>query len=181
MADKRAKDRLSPPLMHVFRAAYEARDAKQRIDLRDEAGDRVVAGRRLSVRTAVSEPVLRKEVSRDLGALLNTINLEAVEDLTKTPEVRRSILNYGIPDLVHRSLEEWGVNDVAGELQRALISFEPRLVPQSIRISRQSVDAAELTVRFLVRADLKCDPLNVAVEFVADLEADTGAIKVDRL
>jgi type VI secretion system protein ImpF len=98
------------------------------------------------------------------------------------PEVRRSVLNYGIPDLVHRSIDEGGVVDVAGELERALVDFEPRLVPQTIRAARDlSVRASELQIRFLVRADMKCDPLNVPVEFVADVEVETGKIKIDRL
>ena len=43
------------------------------------------------------------------------------------------------------------------------------------------VDASELQIRFLVRADLKCDPLNVPVEFVADVEVESGKVKIDRL
>ena len=39
-----------PPLMHVFRAAHEAKDANKKLDLRDEAGDRIIAGRRLPAR-----------------------------------------------------------------------------------------------------------------------------------
>jgi len=35
--------RLSTPLMHVFRAAHEAKDAKRIIDQRNEAGERVIA------------------------------------------------------------------------------------------------------------------------------------------
>jgi type VI secretion system protein ImpF len=35
-------------------------------------------------------------------------------------------------------------------------------------------------VRFVVRADLHCEPLNVPVQFVADLELDSGAITVSR-
>jgi len=58
--------RLSPPLMHVFRAAHEAKDAKRIIDQRNEAGERVIAGRRLRVRQIITESMLRREVSRDL-------------------------------------------------------------------------------------------------------------------
>src|SRR5262245_57304624 len=60
------KDRLSPPLMYAFRGAHEARDAKTKLDLRDEAGERVIASRRMAVRTAITEPTLRREVARDL-------------------------------------------------------------------------------------------------------------------
>lgn len=181
MANSRKTDRLAPPLMHAFRAAHEARDAKKRVDLRDEAGERIIAGRRMSVRTAITEPVLRAEVARDLGMLMNTINLASIEDLSATPEVRRSILNFGIPDLAHRSLDEGGVGGVSNEIERALIDFEPRLLPQTIHATRDtSVKASDLQIRFHVRADLKCDPVNVPVEFIADVEVETGKVKIDR-
>jgi type VI secretion system protein ImpF len=43
-----------------------------------------------------------------------------------------------------------------------------------------SIDPVELKVRFIVRADLTCDPVHVPVEFVADV-IDTGKIVVNRL
>jgi type VI secretion system protein ImpF len=181
-AGPRKGDRLAPPLMYAFRAAHAAGDAKKRLDLRDEAGERVIAGRRASVRTAITEPVLRSEVARDLSQLMNTTNLAAAEDLSDTPAVRRSILNFGIPDVVHRSIDETGVASIAAEIERALTDYEPRLIAQTIRASRDTrVKAADLQIRFLVRADMKCDPLNVPVEFIADIEVETGKIKIDRL
>ncbi len=53
------------------------------------------------------------------------------------------------------------------------------LAPGSIAAQRDAtVDPAELKLRFLVRAEIRADPLNVPVEFVADLERDTGRIRV---
>jgi type VI secretion system protein ImpF len=168
--------------MHAFRAAHAARDAKKHLDIRDEAGERVIAGRRTSARVAITEPVLRAEVAKDLVALMNTTNLESIEDLSAAPQVRSSILNYGIPDLVRRSIDELKVESITKEIEEVLSTFEPRLVPQSIRVERdRRVRAGELKVRFMVRADLKCDPVNVPLEFIADVELESGKIKVDRL
>ena len=44
--------------MYAFRGAHAARDAKVKLDLRDEAGERIIAGRRAAVRTAITEPTL---------------------------------------------------------------------------------------------------------------------------
>jgi type VI secretion system protein ImpF len=168
--------------MHAFRAAHEARDAKKPLDLRDESGERVIAGRRMAARTAITEPVLRREVARDITNLLNTVNLDSAEGLAQYPEVKRSILNYGLPDLVHRSIDEGGVVNVAGEIERALLDYEPRLVAGTIHAERDMrARASDLQIRFRVRADLQCDPLNVPVEFVADLELETGKVNIDRL
>ncbi len=88
MARLDSKTRLSPPLMHVFRAAHEAKDARQTIELRNEHGERVLAGRRLRPRHVITEPVLRREVGRDVDNLLNSIALESTIDMTDAPYVR---------------------------------------------------------------------------------------------
>jgi type VI secretion system protein ImpF len=175
-------DRLAPPLMFAFRRAHEKRDAKVRVDLRDESGERIIAPRRLSVRSPISESGLRREVMVDLLALLNTTNLGAAEDLSSTPEVRTSILNFGFPDLSWRTIDENALSDLAGEIETALASFEPRLARSSIQVRRDTtVGADELKLRFLVKADLWARPVNVPVEFIAEVELDSGKIKIDRL
>jgi type VI secretion system protein ImpF len=181
MARVSSKTRLSPPLMYVFRAAHEAKDAKKRLDIRDEAGDRVIAGRRLRVRQVITESVLRREVTRDLDALLNTIALESTVDMRRAEYVRKSILNFGLPDVTHRTIDETGVGDIPGEIRAAIVNFEPRLAAASLHVERDmSVDPVELKIRFIVRADLTCDPVNVPVEFIAEV-TDTGKILVNRL
>jgi type VI secretion system protein ImpF len=181
MAGVSNKTRLGAPLMHVFRAAHEAKDATKKADLRNESGDRVIAVRRLRARYAITETLLRREVSRDLEALLNTIALESSIDMTGVPRVRRSILNFGIPDVTRRTIDEVGVNDIPEEIRAAIVAYEPRLAAASLHIERDKrVDQAELRVRFIVRADLICDPVHVPVEFIADV-IDTGKILVNRL
>jgi type VI secretion system protein ImpF len=181
MADTNSKTRLSPPLMHAFRAAHAARDAQKPVELRNEQGDRVIAGRRLRPRQVITEAVLRQEVSRDLDNLLNSVALESTLDLTDMPHVRTSILNYGLADIANRTIDEAAVEHIPEEIREALINFEPRLAPASVRVTRDmSVDPTELKVRFIVRADLTCDPVHVPVEFVAEV-IDAGKIVVNRL
>jgi type VI secretion system protein ImpF len=176
------KERLSPPLMYAFRTAHEARDSTKKLDLRDESGERVIANRRTAARVAITEPTLRREVARDLDALLNTIAMESTEDLREFEHVRRSVLNFGFPDIAHRTIDELSLDDVKYEIANVLTSYEPRLVRDTVQVTRDhSVDAADLKVRFVVRADLFCEPLNVPVEFVADVEIDTGKIMITRL
>jgi type VI secretion system protein ImpF len=181
MSGLNSKTRLSPPLMHVFRAAHEAKDAKKTVDIRNESGDRVIAGRRLRPRHIITEPVLRREVGRDVDALLNSIALESTVDMSDAPYVRKSIINFGIPDITHRSIDEAGVDDIPAEIKAALANYEPRLAAASVRVTRDtSVDPAELKIRFIVRADLTCEPVHVPVEFVAEV-IEPGKIIVNRL
>ena len=174
-------DRLAAPLMQAFRAAHQARDAKARDDVR-EGGERVLSSRRTSSRTPISESELRKIVIADVGALLNTVNFNSAQDLSEAPEVAKSILNFGFPDLTRLSIDEDAVFGIARELEAALRDFEPRLVRGSIKARRdETVSPDELRVRFLVGAALKMRPVDVPVQFVAEVELDSGKIKIDRL
>jgi len=182
MAVTSRRDRLSPPLMHAFRSAHSARDSKQKLDLRDQSGERLIAGRRSAGRFPITELQLRREVARDLDALMNTVAFESAEDIRDFEHVRKSILNFGLPDIVHRTLEEGSADDVKQEILSALLNFEPRIDRNSIRVSRDSnVSTRELKIRFIVRAELLCEPVNVPVEFVADLDVDVGSIQINRL
>ena len=62
------------------------------------------------------------------------------------------------------------------------MTFEPRLERGTIRADRDnSVTAEQLKLRFIVQADLHCEPLNVPVEFIADVDLDSGDIHINRL
>jgi type VI secretion system protein ImpF len=81
MAELLSTDRLQPALLDRLtddapQAAVESRD--QRV---------------LSMRG------LRKAVLRDLGWLLNSTGLGAVQALDGTPLAAQSVLNFGLPDL----------------------------------------------------------------------------------
>jgi type VI secretion system protein ImpF len=174
-------DRLAPPLMHAFRVAHQARDATRKIDIREQ-GDRVIASRRLKARAPIPEAELRRAVNTELVALFNTTNLESIEDLSTAPEVRKSIVNYGFPSLTHRTLDENETSGIAREIETALRDFEPRLLAGSIKARRDdTVSTDELRVRFLVSAALKTQPVELPVQFIAEVELDSGKIKLDRL
>jgi len=174
-------DRLAPPLMQAFRAAHRSRDAKAPADVR-EGGERVLSSRRTSSRTPISESELRHIVISDIGALLNTVNFGSAQDLSQAPEVGKSVLNFGFPDIARLSIDENAVFSIAHQLESALRDFEPRFVRGSIKARRDdTVSPDELRVRFLVSAALRMQPVDVPVQFVAELELDSGKIKIDRV
>jgi len=90
-------------------------------------------------------------------------------------------LIVGSPARAIRTIDETGVGEIPEEIRAAIVNFEPRLAAGSLRIERdKTIDAVELKIRFLVRAELVCHPVHVPVEFVADI-VETGKIIVNRL
>ncbi len=186
MAGVTRSNRLSPPLMWAFRSAAEKRDARKKPDDREQAdGQRVVSGRKTQMAASITEPILRREVWRDLEHLLNTVALESsMKDMRKFEHARRSILNFGLPDIAHRSIDELLANDklIEKDIDTALKSFEPRLIASTITVKRDtSIDPSAMKLRFLINADLSCRPVDIPLEFTAEVDPDTGKFAINRL
>ena len=82
------------------------------------------------VQPKFGDPALREGRTIPRGSYL-----DAATDLSALPEVRSSILNFGFPDLSWRTIDENGLHDVAGEIEVALLDFEPRLARDSVPVS----------------------------------------------
>lgn len=178
------KDRKSAqfraPLMSAFRDAFGARDAKKRaFSVVD--GERVIPGRHSSQRKG-DEAALKRDLTTDLLALLNTIDLGSVIDLTDLSHVQNSILNYGLPDVSGLTSEEQRVSVIADDLAKCLKQFEPRLNPETLHIEReQEFDDVNQRVRFSVSVEMFCSPTDVPIDFVAEIDIGSGKIHLMRL
>jgi len=180
MADAKRNSRLNPSLMYVFRAAHHTKDAMKRPKWREkDEGELPKIQSRSVQRGAISEATLRHEVTRDLEALMNCVALDSTIDLSEFPMVKKSVINYGFPDIAIRTLDELEVAGLEHDIEKVLCTHEPRLAAESLRIARdRRIDPIELKVRYVVHADLLCEPLNVPVEFIADVEVTTGKIHI---
>jgi type VI secretion system protein ImpF len=98
----------------------------------------------------VSAEVLREAVRRDIEALFNTERFEAVPLLTDLeadqvsdslasledfPEVRRSVVNYGVPPYSGRSVRDFDREALAREIRCVLAAFEPRLKASATKVT----------------------------------------------
>jgi type VI secretion system protein ImpF len=121
---------------------------------------------------------LKQSVLRDLSWLLNTEYLEAVHALDNYPEVRSSVLNYGIPSIVGLTITD--LNDamrggLAKTLRDAIVRFEPRLDPDSV-VVRTHADKEQMdgrTLTFEIEAELVAEPapLRLLLTSIVDLES----------
>ena len=169
------------PLMLAFREAFQERDAEKRIEER-LGGERVVSGRGSLRRRGADEALLKHDLAVDLLSLVNTIDLGSAVDISELDYVKRSIVNYGLPDLSSLTSLEVGVGDIGQHLKDALLSHEPRLRAESIHIEQaDKVDDETHRVSFSVTAEMASNPLDLPVEFVAEVEVGSGNIRLTRL
>jgi type VI secretion system protein ImpF len=168
------------PLMSAFRDAFEHRDAKEH-SAKIVDGERVIEGRQALQRRG-DEVALKRDLSIDLVNLLNTIDFASVVDIRQLSYVNNSVLNYGLTDVTHLTSDEVGVNDIRDQLLRALKNHEPRINPESITVEKQILrDDINQKVRFAVAGEMFFSPVDVAVDFVAELEISSGKMALTRL
>jgi len=178
---KRDSDRFQIPLMFAFRDAFDAKDARKRIEERRD-GERVISGRGSLKRRGTDEIVLKKNLAVDLLALVNTIDLASAVDLGAFEHISRSILNFGLRDVASLTSEEAGVDSLARDLSTALASHEPRLDPDTLQVVRdRELDDVNQRIRFTVSAEMFCAPLDIPIEFVAEIDVGSGKVQLTRL
>lgn len=181
-APEKPKDRLQIPLMYAFREAFEKKDATTIEDVRID-GERIIAERSTIGRRGTQEGLLKADLAIDLGALVDTINLASVVDLDGFDYVKKSVLNYGLDDLVRITLGSAASQTIVDNLKAALLQHEPRLSAETLVVEEtdQRDDDVNQKVRYRVRGELICRPLDIPVEFVAELDKGTGKVAVPRL
>jgi type VI secretion system protein ImpF len=180
-APEQQKDRLQIPLMFAFRDAYEKRDASKGEDVRVE-GERVISERSSLRRRGADESLLKRDLAQDLNALVDTIDFDSTIDLGDKPYVKRSVLNFGLYDLNHVLLTAETIDEVQENLKRALLVHEPRLNPETLVIERtgKANDHVHQRMRFNVHAELICKPLDIPIEFVAEIDPTSAKMLVSR-
>jgi len=166
--------------MSAFRDAFDARDARE-TPLRTVEGERLIQGRGARQRRG-DEVSLKRDLSVDLVALMNTVNLGSAQGLEGHNYVRDSILNFGLPDITRLTSGDVGVDGIRDEIVRALVLYEPRIVADTIRVDKEvRSEEAEQRVRFSVSCEMTCTPADLAVDFVAELEISSGKVNLTRL
>jgi len=136
----------------------------------------------------VSADVLREAVRRDIEMLFNIERLEAEflltereslrietpeKTLTRFPEVRRSVLNFGVPAFAGRmSGTDFDKDAISREIREVLRVFEPRLRKDSIRVSVSVGDKTGM--RVTIDAMLMLSPVPERLRLSTTVDLDNG-------
>jgi type VI secretion system protein ImpF len=120
---------------------------------------------------------LKQAVRRDLENLLNT-RIRCLPWPAELAELKRSVVNYGIPDLTGASL---GSSREREEFRRTIQSvitlYEPRLKKLTVSLHGQD-EAVDRTIRFHIEAVLQAEPAPEPVAFDSTLLLTTGSFEV---
>eukprot|EP01035_Chromulina_nebulosa_P057620 gene57620-biopygen41302 len=164
-------------LMNVFRQAARDRDASKEDTTVTDDGGRVLSTRSVERREGASQATLRDHLARDLSGLLSTINLESAIDLEGLDHVRASVLNYGMQDLTRLTTDDIRTQRLSRDLRDALLAHEPRLIGGSLGVTlRKGRSDRNQRICFDIQAEMSARPIDVPLEFEAEI--DTGAGKV---
>jgi type VI secretion system protein ImpF len=165
MAELVAKERLQPSLLDRLTDYAPGEHAESR-------EQRVITYRQL-----------RQSVLRDLSWLLNTTAFEAREDLSATPHVARSVINYGIPALSGTHFSSLDAEKLQRKIKQAIIDFEPRILAASLNVEIVMADDQmnHKSVSFKIEGDLWAQPLPVHLFIRSDLDLETGEVTVKDL
>lgn len=129
---------------------------------------------------AISHSDMKRALQRDLNWMLNT-RAWFPEDLDRFPEVKSSMLAYGLPDFTSLSWKSPGDQKLmCSVLEEALRAFEPRLVGRTIKVSavEDDDDEANLYVKLRIDAILNVEPYTEPVSFDTEIEIDSGAVNI---
>lgn len=128
----------------------------------------------------VSMRRLRASVMRDLSNLLNAHALYGCATLSAHPLASASVVNYGLRDLTGKALSSLDVADIARDIERAIIRFEPRIVARTVRVSPLPPEglAARTSVAFLVEGDLWGQTCPERLLFKTELDLESGQARI---
>lgn len=173
---------LQVPLMYAFRDAFHAHDAKRELDERTADDERILSNRSAVRRRGANEEMLKANLDIDLSNLVNTVNLESSVDLSGLSWVRKSVLNYGLADMSHVTSEDVASADLVRNLRDALLRHEPRLIAQTVNVKmREAFNEVTQRISFQVAAEMACRPVDIPLEFIAEIDVGSGKVKLSNL
>ena len=172
-----SRGRAQISLMHVFRDTGQ--QSRKPADPNDE---REINRRAIERREGVGESTLRGHLQVDLGSLLNTVRLDTIVDLEGADYVKRSVLNYGFRDFSAVRQNDLARPELIESIRETLIRHEPRLNADSIIIEIENKDGDHRQhVTFRINAELHGDPVDVPLDFVAEVDIGAGRMKMSQL
>jgi type VI secretion system protein ImpF len=131
--------------------------------------------------SVVSKGRLKRTALRDLIWLLNTTCHNTDGELDLYPEVRRSVINFGIPVLSGKNFSGVDWRELERSIHEAILVFEPRILPDSLYVVAQPpVDRLghHNLLQFEIRGELWSMPFPIELLIRSELDLETGQMSL---
>jgi type VI secretion system protein ImpF len=132
-------------------------------------------------RRVMSRTHLRRAVLRDLAWLFNATSFESSVDLSAAPQVRRSVLNFGLPALSGRSASSVDIAELERSIRQALTDFEPRILPETLRVEAllesSSLDHHNV-IGVKISGELWAQPVPLELLLRTEIDLETGKVEI---
>jgi type VI secretion system protein ImpF len=163
MAESAPKDRLQPALLD--RLTDEHPDQRQ--EPREQR--------------TLSKARVRQAVLRDLAWLFNTVKLEASVDLSRAPQVRRSVVNFGLSALSGKTASTLDAVALTNAVKQAIVDFEPRIVPSTLQV-RTVIDPGQLDHHNIIGVEIQghlwAQPVPLELLVRTEIDLETGRVEI---
>ncbi len=120
----------------------------------------------------------RDGVLRDLHWLLNTGRFDAAVDLNGWTHVRRSVLNYGMRDMVGVAGDSLDPRAVEREIHEAILQFEPRILRKTLTVKvladKSGEPGSSLRLNFEIGGQLWANPQPESFFARTEIDLETG-------
>lgn len=129
---------------------------------------------------------LRAAVLRDLGWLMNATRPGAGDSLEAWPEVRRSVLNYGLPALGGQASSTLDLQGIERAIREAILRFEPRLLADTLEVEadalwlQRGLDGHN-RVSLRVSGQIRAQPVPFELLLRTEWDLETGQVSLSEL
>ena len=127
--------------------------------------------------SGVSKGRLKRTVLRDLVWLMNTTCHNTDGQLNNYPEIRRSVINYGIPVLSGKNFSGVDWRELERSIHEAILVFEPRILPDTLRVKAllpTDLMGHHNLLQFELRGELWSMPFPIELLIRSELDLETG-------
>jgi len=132
-------------------------------------------------RRVISVRQLRQAVLRDMAWLLNASGHLNPEDVAEFPEVAKSVITFGMPDLTGLTASGIDPLEIEKMIKEAMKRFEPRVLPSTLKITAGVGHDrhGHNTIFFEIRGDLWAQPTPEPLFLRTEVDLETGQCAIE--
>ena len=132
----------------------------------------------------MSRTRLREAVLRDLSWLFNTSMASQGKGYEAYSEVRRSVLNYGLPALAGQTLSSIEPAQLEEQVRTAIVNYEPRIIARSLKVELLIADkqvSQHNQISFRIAGQLWAQPIPLELLLHTKIDLETGQVEIRNL